>query len=663
MTVSWYAWPVWTAPTTTGSATWGDQGSNSYMYAFDTDLDTVGVLEIPADSSGGFTTTMASQDVPNPGAVSASRCRVVWESAYNYDREVFHTLDGAGFTVAPTGDSGYPESVRDTGTNLTTAYANKVLSYGAYPWREWVDDGYGGGWERDLPCSAQSLGMRGIFLEVTWSDVLSITLNKTTTSIVNGVSTDTLVATVSGGSSTVTWTKISGTGTITPSGTSCVVSGAGSASTMVVRAACTADTTKYVQCTVTITSPTVNTPTGSTSVEASSSAVYSATITSDPQNRGTWSIISGGGSLSGAVNDATSSRVTWTAPAASGGTAVLRCTSSLDSSRYAQITVTKPTISLAWNWGYWGPTVPVAAGFLGTWGVIITNHSNHDGTWSCSGGTLVTKYNDVNGSYHTWTAPTTPGKYTITYTHAVDTSKTATCTVYVDYVIPTTTTFTLSTPDTGGVTDAAAAYDENAGTAASGDMWVGGTPNGGSFGDWNIYGFPSMSGCYTVTATITYNNNGSFAEGMSWSPNGGVTWIYLAGVGEMALGAGTLVVDLTTPQGSMNTSNIRLRFGISSTWESDWDGYQWNMTYSSASSLAIYEINLKVKTRGYGALTSFTAPTSTVSRILFPANHWLMGSGTISPPTTTDAALFSTENGGIPYTFSGVRYKYFDGAS
>jgi hypothetical protein len=491
---------------------------------------------------------------------------------------------------------------------------------------------------------------------------------------------------------------------------------------------------------------TVNAISGSTSLQAGHSAQYSTTVTNNSTNNCTWTIVSGGGSLSGAVNDATSTRVTWTAPNTSGGSAVLKCTSNIDSSKYAQITVSVPAItvnaisgtttvyagqtstlsttianddtnyatwslvsgsgSVSGSWyngtntgttytaptasgsglsgvvratardtsktaqvtitvpavgvsmynGYWGPTWPVAAGSTVTHSALISNHNNTTGSWSASGGSLSSQTNDSTKNYINWTYPTVPGKYTITFTHGIDTAKSVTVTTYVDYLLPSNT----SESDPSGVaslSNPSYIWDEDAGTAC--DFYVG---SGSGQGDWSasmeVFGFPSMGSCYTITLSFdgsVYGMGGGVH--VQWSHDGGSTWGSVTNLD----GAfnGNFTRDLTTPQGSFNASNLRFRFTGSSWAEYERDGSQ---VAGGDTAFTLIGLYVKVKTRGYGAVTDYVAPTTTNPRQVFPGNMWNLSTGTISQPTTTTPAIMSYDREAAPATSGPRILKYFVGA-
>jgi hypothetical protein len=189
----------------------------------------------------------------------------------------------------------------------------------------------------------------------------------------------------------------------------------------------------------------------SSSVSAGGSQSFTASVQNDSQNQGvTWSISGSGcsGSPCGTLNNATSSSVTYTAPATppSPATVTLTATSVSDPSKKATSTITviaAPVISISVA----PSSSSVAPGGSQSFTASVQNDSQNQGvTWSisgsgCSGATCGT-LNNATSSSVTYTAPATPpspATVTLTATSVSDPSKSgsATITMNVDPGTPT----------------------------------------------------------------------------------------------------------------------------------------------------------------------------------------------------------------------------------
>jgi hypothetical protein len=80
------------------------------------------------------------------------------------------------------------------------------------------------------------------------------------------------------------------------------------------------------------------------------------------------------------------------------------------------------------------------------------------------------------------------------------------------------------------------------------------------------------------------------------------------------------------------------------------------------TAFTLIGLYVKVKTRGYGAVTDYVAPTTTNPRQVFPGNMWNLSTGTISQPTTTTPAIMSYDREAAPTTSGPRILKYFVGA-
>jgi hypothetical protein len=375
---------------------------------------------------------------------------------------------------------------------------------------------------------------------------------------------------------------------------------------------------------------TVNAVSGPTSVYAGLSGVYSATVTNDSTNSCTWSIVSGGGSLSGAVNDGTSSRVTWTAPTASGGTAVLRCTSNKDTTKYSQITVSVPLVGVSLTIG---PS-RMRVGTSGYYQVTVTGHSDNRVQWSVPAGSLSS--NPANGT--TWTVPSTPGRYVISGYHVYDTSKTFSYTVDVDYCPPTTSTYGVA--DTNLVsatpTNLAYAYDNNTATYGEVSTSYIGAGVGNSYGYWDFYGILPVANIVKFTMTIygyLYNCTVYYSVDNGGSWQGG--W---SQVGDYRT---TPLVLTAAPGGSFDMSNVRIRIVVwsSGTLERDPDSGK-NVLVTTDGYADVYEIFCTPTLRAYIANTD-TANHGTSPAALYMPSQFSPLTGTMAGVGTTPVAIGS----------------------
>jgi C1A family cysteine protease len=134
-------------------------------------------------------------------------------------------------------------------------------------------------------------------------------------------------------------------------------------------------------------------------------------------------------------------------------------------------------------------TATMVAGSAKTFTATVTGGSgNRNVTWSASGGTIT-----QSGAY---TAPATPGTYTITATSAEDITKTGTATVTVIPAISVSITPVSVTLSPGGTRTFTATV-----TGGSGNKNVTWSASGGVITQSGIYTAPATPGTYTITAT------------------------------------------------------------------------------------------------------------------------------------------------------------------
>lgn len=388
---------------------------------------------------------------------------------------------------------------------------------------------------------------------------------------------------------------------------------------------------------------TVNTISGPSSLYAGYQGSYSATVTNDATNNCTWSIVSGGGTLSGAVNDATSSRVTLAAPLASGGTVVLRCRSNLDTSKYADITVSVPAVGISLTVG---PS-RMRAGYPGWYQVTVTGHADTRANWSVTGGSLnVTQANSV-----TWTVPSTPGKYTISGSHVYDPSKTFSYLVYVDWDYPSAYTTGANNVNVSCIEIGAAsnAYDQNESSATTLSFQWGDAVGQGQ-GWFDFYGFPSEANLVSVDIQIKHAAayGGCYA---TLSHDGGTTWTQAVDLG---CNHATSWHVLTLAPGSIfNLNQVRVRIVGECSGETWWNpDTQQNEIQTTWSEVAIYEIVAIPRTRAYTASTSTSNQGTTPTPLYMPSKFRPLDGG-MSAIDTTPVAI-GTGVGALPFFLGGT---------
>ncbi len=160
---------------------------------------------------------------------------------------------------------------------------------------------------------------------------VAITVSPTTASIKTG-GTAQFSASVTGTTNTgVTWSVVSGGGTITSSG---LYTAPASAATATIKASSVADTTKSASATITVSAPVsvgVTVSPSSASIATGATQQFTASVSGTTNTGVTWSVVSGGGTI-------TSSGL-YTAPA-SAATATIKATSVADTSKSASATIT-----------------------------------------------------------------------------------------------------------------------------------------------------------------------------------------------------------------------------------------------------------------------------------------------------------------------------------
>jgi uncharacterized protein YjdB len=225
-------------------------------------------------------------------------------------------------------------------------------------------------------------------------------------------------------------------------------SAAPSSATVKLTATSVTDSTRADSSTITITSGpaiVVAVSPSNTSVAVSRTHSFTATVQNDSQNKGvTWTLSGSGctgtacGKLSG-TSSASGSAITYTAPAniPNPATVTLTATSAADTTKTASATI---TITPASSGGVSVTISPKRGGLvlsqkLDFTAAVQNDSANQGVTWSASGGT----FSKITSTSATYTAPSSPGVYTITATSVLDVTQSASATIGVTDLTGVTT--------------------------------------------------------------------------------------------------------------------------------------------------------------------------------------------------------------------------------
>jgi hypothetical protein len=331
---------------------------------------------------------------------------------------------------------------------------------------------------------------------------IAVSITTTPVAMVAGA-TQTFAATVSNDitpNAGVTWTA--SVGSITAGGVYTAPTPV-SVATATITATSKTDTSKTNTATVTLTPIAVTIPTTPTAIAGAATEAITATLTGDATlNAGvTWSITSGGGSLTAV----TTSSVTYNAPLpVTTATAVITATSKTDTTKTATFTIPLTPISV----GAIRPA-PISLGTSTTQplvGATVSNDSSNSGvTWSISPAAGAGSIVSTTGVY---TAPTsvisTVTTVTVTATSVKDPTKTATATITlqpitIDAISPATVS--LNGGGTQSFSGASLTYDGS----SSGVTWsISPATGAGSVSTTGVYTAPAVvSGSSPVTVTVT----------------------------------------------------------------------------------------------------------------------------------------------------------------
>ena len=223
---------------------------------------------------------------------------------------------------------------------------------------------------------------------------------------------------------------------------------------------------------------------GSVTVKAGDSTTLTATVEDAEEPRVIWSVE--GGDANGTI---TSSGV-YTAPT-SAGTYTVVATNAVDTEKKASATITVTEAVLV---SVTPAATTVDQGTMVELSSSVTGATNTTVTWTVEGG-------DANGTITptgAYTAPTTPGTYTVVATSAADSSKKARVTIIVRPVAVAILPAEQTLHTTGSLVLAATVT----GTPNTAVTWsVEGGDANGTITPTGVYTAPATGGTYTVVAT------------------------------------------------------------------------------------------------------------------------------------------------------------------
>lgn len=251
--------------------------------------------------------------------------------------------------------------------------------------------------------------------------------------------------------------------------------------TVTVTATSSAAPTRTGTATVTVPAVAVAISPTAPSVPVNGTQQFTATVTGSTNTAVTWSVQSGGGTVSGSG--------LYTAPGAT-GSAVVRATSVADNTKFAEATVTVTPLQVTVTVSPSSTTV--AAGGTKQFTATVANAANTAVTWSvqegAAGGTV-----NSSGLY---SAPSTPGTYHVIATSVQDPTKSGSATVTVQPPVTITITPTEAWVQPNGTRTFTA-------TASSGGVnyFVVQGSAGGSITSAGVYTAPATPGDYQVRAS------------------------------------------------------------------------------------------------------------------------------------------------------------------
>jgi hypothetical protein len=246
-------------------------------------------------------------------------------------------------------------------------------------------------------------------------------------------------------------------------------------------------------------------PSGPT-VFGGSSIGLSASVFNTATTGVTWSIREGGNSGTLTVSGNTA---TYTAPTVAATTIVHVDAVSVDGNKTGTATITVPTVTVALS----STSATVFRGETLDLSATVANTATTSVTWSASDGSLSVS---SDSSRATYTAPTTPGNYTVTATSSFDHTKFQSCSIHVPAVTISVRADKGSVPPNGTVNVVATisgASDTSAIWTATGGVLF---PNEGFATLWSA----SHSAVYTITGTAAADRSRSDSVEVEVTPSG-----------------------------------------------------------------------------------------------------------------------------------------------
>ena len=343
----------------------------------------------------------------------------------------------------------------------------------------------------------------------------------------------------------------------------------------------------------------------STSLKPGHTQQFSVSVTGTSNSNVVWSATGGTVSASGV----------YTAPTTP-GSYLVTATSTIDKAVSASAAVTVSAgISISISPASASILVNGTQQFTGA----VSGVSNTAIIWSASGGTV-----SSSGLY---TAPNTPGTYTVTVTSAADntTSASATVTVNPVPVVAVTISPISAAILTSGKQQFTAAVTGSSNTAVT---W---SATGGSVSSSGLYTAPATAGSFTVKATSVADTTKSAVANVTVSAP--VVAIAISPTSASMLTGGTQQFTATVT-GSSNTAVI------------------WSATGGSVSSSGLYSApatagTYTVSSTSVADSTKSAAATVTVSA---PVQHTVTLTWTASPSSVSGYNVYRGTLSGGPYT-------------
>ncbi len=314
------------------------------------------------------------------------------------------------------------------------------------------------------------------------------------------------------------------------------------------------------------------------------------------------------------------------------------------------ITVLTPSVAISVSPG----VATLLTGATATFTSSVTGTTNLGVSWTASAGSL----SSTTAQSVTYTAPSTPGTYTITVTSQADPTKTATATVTVNAPVGITLDKGTATVATNGSTTFQATVTGTTNTAVTWSLTSGGGTLSSTTANPVTFTAPGTAGTYTLTATsvadptktasatltvtsavvITLDKSAAtlatgtsttFQATVAGTTNTGVTWSLISGGG--TLSSSTVNPVTFTAPGTAGTVVLRATSQTDST----------KVVEATITVVAGVVINLNKTTAtvATGASTTFqatvTGTTSTAVTWSIQSGGGRLNSTTLNPVTFT----------------------------